>query len=105
VNVEITKFLQGESYKKSLEKPEGASQAAERVSQARSAAPAHQGDRVSLSNDARLRTQAFTTAMSTPDVREDRIAALKEQIANGSYKVDSHAIAQKLLQEDDALYG
>ena len=38
-------------------------------------------------------------ATGTPDVRDDRVAALKRKIAEGSYQVDSDAIADRMVDE------
>ena len=43
--------------------------------------------------------KAFDIAQQTPDIREDRVKALKEQIQNGSYKVDAGNIADSMLRE------
>lgn len=43
--------------------------------------------------------KAFDIAKSTPDVREDRIAAIKQQVQDGTYKVDSGNIADGILRE------
>lgn len=43
--------------------------------------------------------KAFDIAKATPDIREDRVKALKEQIQNGTYKVDSGDIADAMLRE------
>ena len=48
--------------------------------------------------------KATDIAMNTPVVREDRVAALKEQIKNGSYQVDSGKIADGILKEAQAEY-
>lgn len=61
------------------------------------------GDRVSVSPEARLRTEALVTAMNTPDVRQDKIDALKERIASGTYEIDSRSIARGLLQSEALL--
>ncbi len=66
---------------------------------------APQGDRVSLSPEARLHTAAFASANSAPDVRQDKVDAVKERIASGEYAVDSKSIAQKLLNTDALLAG
>ncbi|CAK7049235.1 MAG: hypothetical protein DELT_00965 [Desulfovibrio sp.] len=69
------------------------------------AAPAGEtGDRVSLSPEAKLRTEAYTTAMNAPDVRQEKIDALKAQVASGEYQPDSKAIASKLLAEEPGLF-
>ena len=38
---------------------------------------------------------------SVPDVREDRIKALKESIANGTYQVSAENFADKILAAYD----
>ncbi len=62
------------------------------------------GDRVSLSAEAKLRTEAFTTAMNTPDVRTAKVAEIKARVEAGQYETDSKAIAAKLLQEEPGLF-
>lgn len=37
-------------------------------------------------------------AAAQPDVRAERVASLRAQIAGGSYQVDTHALAQRLLE-------
>ena len=58
------------------------------------------GDRVSVSPQARLFTEAYAAATNAPEVRQDKVNALKEQVANGTYQVDSRKIAEKLLQSE-----
>lgn len=38
---------------------------------------------------------------SVPDVREDRVKALKESIANGTYQVSAESFADKILAAYD----
>ena len=58
---------------------------------------------VNISTNAKDRAtafqKAFDIAKATPDIREDRVKALKEQIQNGTYKVDSGDIADAMLRE------
>ncbi len=44
-------------------------------------------------------SKAFDIAKNTPDVREDRVAALKAQIDAGTYQPDSGKIADGILRE------
>ncbi|MBQ5852370.1 MAG: flagellar biosynthesis anti-sigma factor FlgM [Lachnospiraceae bacterium] len=46
--------------------------------------------------DAQIAKQAVA---NTPDVREDKIAALKEQIQNDTYEVDADDFADKILEK------
>ena len=55
--------------------------------------------RAEISGKAKEAAQAKAVATATPEVREERIAALKQRIADGTYKVDSKAIADKLVDE------
>ena len=60
------------------------------------AAP-RQPDAVNISDKARSLAAAHKAVGDAPDVREDRISALKAAIADGSYAVDSRNLASKLL--------
>ena len=51
--------------------------------------------------DAQIAKQALA---STPDVREEVIAPLKEQIDNGTYEVDTEDFAGKLLEKYNGLF-
>ena len=62
------------------------------------------GDRVSVSPEAKLRTEALTTALNAPDVRQAKVAELKARVESGEYAPDSTAIAAKLLQEESGLF-
>lgn len=42
---------------------------------------------------------AHAVAKSAPDMREDRIAALKAKIAEGKYELDANKIADKMVSE------
>jgi len=62
------------------------------------------GDTLRLSHEARLHTAARSTAMQADDMRQERVDALKAQVADGSYQIDNEKIAAKLLQEDVDLF-
>lgn len=63
-----------------------------------------QGDRVSVSQNAVLLTEARRTAQATPDVRQEKVDALKEQVNSGTYNIDSTQLATNLLAEEGALF-
>ena len=42
---------------------------------------------------------AKAAAVAAPDVREEKIQALREKILAGKYKVDPHAVADRLVDE------
>ncbi len=79
-------------------------QAANRAADSASAPARDGGDRVSLSPEARLRTEAFSTAMNAPDVRAEKVAELKARVESGEYQVDAASVAAKLLREEPGLF-
>lgn len=62
------------------------------------------GDRVSLSPEALLRTEAFSAAMNAPEVRAEKVAEIKARVNAGEYEIDSRAIASGLLTEEPGLF-
>ena len=54
-------------------------------------------DRAEFSENARLFAAALQTAKEMPEVRTDRVDALKQKINEGSYNVSAEQIAEKLL--------
>jgi flagellar biosynthesis anti-sigma factor FlgM len=67
------------------------------VSGMTSPAAARQPDAVTISDDARSIAAATRAVTNAPDVREDRVSALKAAIAAGTYSVDSRLLASKLV--------
>jgi negative regulator of flagellin synthesis FlgM len=61
--------------------------------------PAPPQDGVELSSTARDVHAARAAIATLPEVREERVAALKAAVAAGTYHVSSAALAQKLLGE------
>lgn len=61
-------------------------------------------DAVADSHDALLLNEAFHTAQNTPDVRIEKVKALKERIANGTYEIDIHQLAVNLLREEAPIF-
>lgn len=57
------------------------------------------GATVEISDRAKLMKQATDIAHQTPDIRKEKIAALKKSIHEGTYHVDSGAIADRLVEE------
>ena len=52
-----------------------------------------------ISSKAKEFAKAQSVAQAAPDVREDRIAALKKRIAEGRYNVDPDKIADRMVNE------
>ncbi|MCR5813848.1 MAG: flagellar biosynthesis anti-sigma factor FlgM [Desulfovibrio sp.] len=61
-------------------------------------------DSVSLSHDAQLLMEAKRAAQAAPDVRQDKVEALRQQVANGTYHIDSRQLAEQLVREEPGLF-
>ena len=57
------------------------------------------GEQIALSAKAKGIQKALETVQASPDIRSEKVAEIKSQIANNSYRVDSGALAEKILQE------
>ena len=58
-------------------------------------------DSVSISGEAAFRSRALDAVRTAPEVREDRVQALREAIASGNYNVTSADLAARLLGRVD----
>ena len=56
-------------------------------------------DRVEISPQSRDMKKIHEILAATPEVRTEKVAALKEAIAEGTYKVKTEDIADKMVQE------
>lgn len=56
-------------------------------------------DQVELSDRAREFSRIKDVLETVPDIRSDRIEALSEAVKQGTYTVDSRAVAGKLIRE------
>ena len=56
-------------------------------------------DSVELSQSARDLQKAQKSLQDLPDIREDKVAALKQQIENGTYDIRADKIAANMLKE------
>lgn len=71
--------------------------AAEASSSARAAASGDANTEISAKGKEFAKAKAV--ANGAPDVREEKIAALKARIAEGKYKVDADAIADRMVDD------
>jgi negative regulator of flagellin synthesis FlgM len=58
-------------------------------------------DSVTLSDSARSMAAARTAVQNAPDVREQKVAAIKQQINDGTYQVSSRMLARHMLDASD----
>ena len=56
-------------------------------------------DTVVLSDSAKKVQEAQKQLEAIPDVREDKVAQIKEQIENGTYEMDEEKIAGKMIKD------
>lgn len=57
-----------------------------------------QCDRVELSTRKAEIDKLKKTAEAMPDVRSEKVAALKQQVSDGTYRVDGVKVAEKMLE-------
>jgi negative regulator of flagellin synthesis FlgM len=65
---------------------------------ARVAAPVAAPDSAGITEGARELARARTAVEDAPDVRAEKVKALKAQIANGSYQPDPRDVARRMLE-------
>lgn len=61
------------------------------------------GDLVSLSGEAHTMNRLEAQIKASPDVNAERVAKIKEAIANGSFEINAERIAERMLSSDDLL--
>lgn len=75
-----------------------AQKAAQRIKTTAQTPPA-QGDRVKISDQAREMQAARQAVAQMPEVDEEKVARIKAQVQNGTYKVDGRKVADNMLAE------
>jgi len=55
-------------------------------------------DALTLSEEAQVLAEAMKRAQDAPDVRGEKVTALKQQIDQGTYQADSRQVAESLLR-------
>src|ERR1700691_5942142 len=58
-------------------------------------------DNVTLSTDTSSIAALTTKAMTSPEIRQDKVDALRQAIANGDYKVDPGQIAKAMIADSE----
>jgi len=57
------------------------------------------GDRVEFSARSKEMQKIYEVLQASPDVRSEKVADLKRRIEEGRYRVDSEAVAEKIIRE------
>jgi negative regulator of flagellin synthesis FlgM len=60
---------------------------------------AHSGVKTEISAKGKEFAAVKAAATEAPDVREDKIADLKRRIAEGSYKIDTNSVADRMVDD------
>jgi negative regulator of flagellin synthesis FlgM len=76
--------------------------AAQQGARAQQRGTARAADEVTLSDGARSLAAAQEAVKSAPDIRDEKVAAIKQQIETGTYQVSAHVLARKMV---DHAYG
>ena len=88
---------------KGLEVEQVATKQADKVSQAQGQPqPEKSGgeeDVIHLSPQSRLMQKASDVVYQTPEVRAEKVSALKDPVQQGTYEVDSQKVANSLITE------
>ena len=58
-------------------------------------------DKTEFSSEAQTLAKLSSQMGSVPDVRQDRVATLRQAIQNGTYSVSNEQIAQSMLRDMD----
>ncbi len=62
------------------------------------------GDTINVSPEGILRTEAYRSAMSASDIRQEKIDAIKNKISSGTYTIDTKKLAFNLLKDETILF-
>lgn len=69
-----------------------------KIQPAKKETPSLGSDKLEISESSRLFASALKAATEAPAERADKVASIRDQIAAGTYKANSAAIADKLLK-------
>lgn len=56
-----------------------------------------ESDKIEISDEARVKQAAMQAAKQIPDVREDKVAEIKQQIKDGTYRPTADQIVEKMF--------
>ena len=87
------------AYRNSTDPARG-TQAAPQAKEAASGGP-QKVDSADISAGGRMRARALSAVHAAPDSREALVQSLRDQVQSGTYKVDEHRLADKLIRRGD----
>jgi len=61
--------------------------------------PPRDEDHATLVSDAGSVSSLVSSALSSPEIREDKVASLQQAISNGTYELDPAKIAASMIDE------
>lgn len=61
-------------------------------------------DEAAMTHAGVLYTEALAAAHNAPDVRQDRVEAIRAQIESGAYEIDLRKLAENLIRENPDLF-
>lgn len=61
-------------------------------------------EEAAMAHSSLLITEALSVAHNAPDVREDRVEAIRAQLAEGAYEIDIKQLAENLIRENPGLF-
>jgi negative regulator of flagellin synthesis FlgM len=94
MEIDKNQGVQVDAYVNQVQDKKKADQAADQAKES-----ATKTDTVVISDAAKRIQEARSKLDEIPDVREDKVAELKNQIQNGTYQPDAQKTADKLLKE------
>jgi len=94
MEIDKSQGIQVDAYVNQVQDKKKVDQATDRAKES-----ATKTDTVVISEAAKRIQEARTKLDEVPDVREDKVAELRNQIQNGTYQVDAQKTAEKLLKE------
>ena len=56
-------------------------------------------DRTTFKSDTQSLSSLVSSALNSPEIREEKVASLQEAISSGNYKLDPQAIAGSMIDE------
>jgi negative regulator of flagellin synthesis FlgM len=101
--IAVSDKISGISTSEPLAKPAGSSSNGAAADGFASAATAQTQDHVTLTDSARALQKIEAAVARTPVVNADKVAAVKQAIGSGTYKIDAARIAGKLLDYERGL--